>query len=144
MPAVRLRRRSSRTSFPLVGSPVKRVGEALCASRSAERNAALPLVCEVAAICANPLNDIPMPQNSDPTLIIKFCYDFKSPFTFLAFDPALDLERTHRVKLRFVPHVFDFEAYGGSLEKRDESSRGEKPHLYSGPPPLPGRTRLGV
>jgi 2-hydroxychromene-2-carboxylate isomerase len=78
-----------------------------------------------------------MPQNPDhqtigpnDLLTIKFYYDFKSPFTFLAFDPAVDLERTHRVKLRFIPHVFDFEAYGGALEVRDERSWRKVRYLY--------------
>ena len=61
---------------------------------------------------------------------IKFYYDFKSPFTFLAFDPAVDLERTHRVRLRFIPHLFDFEAYGGALEARHERDWRKVRYLY--------------
>jgi 2-hydroxychromene-2-carboxylate isomerase len=68
-----------------------------------------------------------MPE--DP-LTIKFYYDFKSPFTFLAFDSAIDLERTHRVRLGFIPHLFDFGAYGGSLETRDERSWRKVRYLY--------------
>jgi 2-hydroxychromene-2-carboxylate isomerase len=71
-----------------------------------------------------------MPQSADNPLTIKFYYDFKSPFTFLAFDPALDLERTHRVRLRFIPHVFDFEAYGGALEARNERDWRKVRYLY--------------
>jgi 2-hydroxychromene-2-carboxylate isomerase len=75
-----------------------------------------------------------MPQNPDSQttdpLTIKFYYDFKSPFTFLAFDPAVDLERTHRVRLRFIPHLFDFAAYGGALEVRDERSWRKVRYLY--------------
>ena len=67
---------------------------------------------------------------SNEPLPIKFYYDFKSPFTFLAFDPALDLERTHRVRLRFIPYLFDFEAYGGALEVRDERSWRKVRYLY--------------
>lgn len=63
-------------------------------------------------------------------LTIKFYYDFKSPFTYLAFDPAVDLERTHRVRLRFIPHVFDFTAYGGTLATRDERSWRKVRYLY--------------
>jgi 2-hydroxychromene-2-carboxylate isomerase len=66
---------------------------------------------------------------SDP-FAIKFYYDFKSPFTFLAFDPAVDLERTHRVRLRFIPHLFDFEAYGGALEARNERDWRKVRYLY--------------
>jgi 2-hydroxychromene-2-carboxylate isomerase len=71
-----------------------------------------------------------MPQSTDNPLTIKFYYDFKSPFTFLAFDPALDLERTHRVRLRFIPHVFDFDAYGGALEARNERDWRKVRYLY--------------
>src|SRR5260221_10952182 len=74
-----------------------------------------------------------MPQNPDastPDLTVKFYYDFKSPFTFLAFDPALDLERTHRIRLRFLPHLFDFEAYGGALEARNERDWRKGRYLY--------------
>jgi 2-hydroxychromene-2-carboxylate isomerase len=77
-----------------------------------------------------------MPQNhespaaANAPLTIKFYYDFKSPFTFLAFDPAVDLERTHRVRLRFVPHLFDFQAYGGALEVRSEREWRKVRYLY--------------
>lgn len=67
---------------------------------------------------------------ADELLTIKFYYDFKSPFTYLAFAPALDLERTHRVRLRFIPHLFDFSAYGGTLEQRDERSWRKVRYLY--------------
>ena len=70
-----------------------------------------------------------MPQRADD-LVIKFYYDFKSPFTFLAFDPALDLERTHRVRIRFIPHLFDFQAYGGALEARNERDWRKVRYLY--------------
>jgi len=62
--------------------------------------------------------------------VIKFYYDFKSPFSFLAFQPALDLESTHHVRLRFIPHLFDFAAYGGALEVRDERSWRKVRYLY--------------
>jgi 2-hydroxychromene-2-carboxylate isomerase len=72
-----------------------------------------------------------MAQNPNrDSLIIKFYYDFKSPFTFLAFDPALDLERTHRVTIRFLPHLFDFDAYGGALEARNERDWRKVRYLY--------------
>jgi 2-hydroxychromene-2-carboxylate isomerase len=77
-----------------------------------------------------------MPQNSEikadtgKPFTIKFYYDFKSPFSFLAFQPALDLEQTHHLRLRFIPHLFDFEAYGGALEVRDERSWRKVRYLY--------------
>ena len=71
-----------------------------------------------------------MPHSADNPIAIKFYYDFKSPFTFLAFDPAVDLERSHRVRLRFIPYVFDFEAYGGALETRNERDWRKVRYLY--------------
>ncbi len=41
---------------------------------------------------------------SDALETIKLYYDFKSPFTYLAMEPAYRLEETHRVRLRFIPH----------------------------------------
>ncbi len=66
----------------------------------------------------------------DDSLPIKFYYDFKSPFTFLAFDPAVDLDLTHRVRLRFIPHLFDFQDYGGALEVRNERDWRKVRYLY--------------
>ena len=62
---------------------------------------------------------------------VKFYYDFKSPFTYLAYDPALALEQTHRIKLRFIPHAFDFKAMGGTLEERDERSWRKVRYMYA-------------
>jgi 2-hydroxychromene-2-carboxylate isomerase len=62
---------------------------------------------------------------------IKFYYDYKSPFTYLAFAPALELEKSHRVKLEFFPHVFDFEAYGGSLDERAPRDWFKVRYLYA-------------
>ena len=56
---------------------------------------------------------------------IKFYYDYKSPFTYLAFAPALELETTHDVRLRFIPHEIDIRSvYGGDLERRPQLPRG--------------------
>ena len=63
---------------------------------------------------------------------IKFYYDYKSPFTYLAFDPALDLERTHRVSLSFTPHQLDVRgAYGGDLARRPERDWYKVRYLYA-------------
>ena len=66
----------------------------------------------------------------DQPFTIKFYYDLKSPFSFLAFQPALDLESTHHVRLLFIPHLFDFAAYGGALEVRDERSWRKVRYMY--------------
>jgi 2-hydroxychromene-2-carboxylate isomerase len=63
---------------------------------------------------------------------IKFYYDYKSPFTYLAFAPALELEATHQVRLRFIPHELDIgSAYGGELEQRPEREWFKVRYLYA-------------
>jgi 2-hydroxychromene-2-carboxylate isomerase len=70
-----------------------------------------------------------MPQELET---IKFYYDYKSPFTYLAFEPALDLERTHNVKLRFVPLEVDLKsAYGGELPQRTDRDWFKVRYLYA-------------
>ncbi len=62
---------------------------------------------------------------------IKFYYDFKSPFTYLALGPALALERSHRVTLRFIPRDFEPRvAYGGELEERQPHDWNKVRYLY--------------
>ncbi len=63
---------------------------------------------------------------------IKFYYDYKSPFTYLAFAPALELEVTHNVRLRFIPHELDIRgAYGGELQQRPEREWFKVRYLYA-------------
>jgi 2-hydroxychromene-2-carboxylate isomerase len=63
---------------------------------------------------------------------IKFYYDFKSPFTFLALEPALELEHSHRVRLRFLPRDFEPRAaYGGELEQRQPHDWNKVRYLYA-------------
>jgi 2-hydroxychromene-2-carboxylate isomerase len=63
---------------------------------------------------------------------IKFYYDYKSPFTYLAFAPALELETAHDVRLRFIPHELDIRsAYGGDLEQRPEREWFKVRYLYA-------------
>jgi 2-hydroxychromene-2-carboxylate isomerase len=63
---------------------------------------------------------------------LKFYYDFKSPFTYLALAPALALERSHRVSLRFIPRDFEPRvAYGGELEERQPHDWNKVRYLYA-------------
>jgi 2-hydroxychromene-2-carboxylate isomerase len=63
---------------------------------------------------------------------VKFYYDFKSPFTFLALEPALRLERSHRVSLRFLPRDFEPRvAYGGELQQRQPHDWNKVRYLYA-------------
>ena len=47
---------------------------------------------------------------------IKFYFAYTSPFTYLAWAPAHDLERTHRVKLRFIPYGVNIRKTYGNLD----------------------------
>jgi 2-hydroxychromene-2-carboxylate isomerase len=63
---------------------------------------------------------------------IRFYYDFKSPFSFLALAPACALERTHRVRLSFIPRDFEPRlAYGGELEERSQRDWDKVRYLYA-------------
>jgi 2-hydroxychromene-2-carboxylate isomerase len=63
---------------------------------------------------------------------IKFYFDYKSPFTYLAFAPALELEATHDIRLRFIPHELDVRsAYGGELQQRPERDWFKVRYLYA-------------
>src|SRR5258708_34018735 len=62
---------------------------------------------------------------------IKLYYDFRSPFTFRAMEPAYRLEETHRVRLRFIPlELAVREAYGGELEQRAQRDWDKVRYLY--------------
>jgi len=68
---------------------------------------------------------------ADSVEAIKFYYDFKSPFTYLAMEPAYKLEETHRVRLRFIPLELAIrEAYGGELEQRAQRDWDKVRYLY--------------
>ena len=68
---------------------------------------------------------------ADVVETIKIYYDFKSPFTYLAVEPAFRLEETHSVRLRFVPLELPVrEAYGGELEQRAPRDWDKVRYLY--------------
>jgi 2-hydroxychromene-2-carboxylate isomerase len=63
---------------------------------------------------------------------VKFYYDFKSPFTYLALAPVLRLERSHRLSLSFIPRDFEPRAaYGGELEQRQPREWNKVRYLYA-------------
>src|ERR1700758_3756925 len=64
-------------------------------------------------------------------LQIKFYFAYTSPFTYLAMEPAYSLERTHHVKLAFIPYGVNIRnVYGGEVEARDERNRRKLRYLY--------------
>src|ERR1700722_10103894 len=68
---------------------------------------------------------------ADAAETIKLYYDFKSPFTYLAMEPAYRLEETRRVRLRFIPLELPVrEAYGGELEQRPQRDWDKVRYLY--------------
>ena len=76
-----------------------------------------------------------MPPNggvamADP-IEIKFYYDYKSPFTYLAMEPAYALEQSHHVRLRFIPFELDIVTiFRGDLEHRPERDWRKVRYLY--------------
>jgi 2-hydroxychromene-2-carboxylate isomerase len=68
---------------------------------------------------------------TDVAETIKLYYDFKSPFTYLAMEPAYRLEETYRVRLRFIPlELLVREVYGGELEQRAARDWDKVRYLY--------------
>ena len=68
---------------------------------------------------------------ADALETIKLYYDFKSPSTYLAMEPAYRLEETHRIRLRFIPlELAVREAYGGELEQRAQRDWDKVRYLY--------------
>ena len=63
--------------------------------------------------------------------IIKFYYDFKSPYTYLALEPAFQLEKEYSIKLRFMPWAFrPEESFGGNLQERNRLNWNKVRYLY--------------
>jgi len=69
---------------------------------------------------------------SDTLETLKFYYDFKSPFSYLALAPTLALETTHLVQIRPIPHEVDLKsAYGGELPQRTDLHWAKVRYLYA-------------
>ncbi|CAF0772575.1 unnamed protein product [Adineta ricciae] len=63
--------------------------------------------------------------------IIKFYYDFKSPYSYLALDSAFQLEKEYPVRVRFVPWAFrPEESFGGNLQERNRLNWNKVRYLY--------------
>ncbi len=65
----------------------------------------------------------------DGDLEIKFYFAYTSPFTYLAMAPAYALERTHRVRLRFIPYGVNIRRVYGNLDQ-PEVDRRKVRYLY--------------
>ncbi|CAF1175339.1 unnamed protein product [Adineta ricciae] len=63
--------------------------------------------------------------------IIKFYYDFKSPYSYLALDSAFQLEKDYPVRVRFMPWAFRAEeSFGGNLQERNRLNWNKVRYLY--------------
>ena len=60
---------------------------------------------------------------------IKFYFAYTSPFSYLAWAPAQELERTHRVELRFIPYGVNIRKTYGPLDNPDADRRKVR-YLY--------------
>jgi 2-hydroxychromene-2-carboxylate isomerase len=62
-------------------------------------------------------------------LEIKFYFAYTSPFSYLAWSPAQELERTHRVKIRYIPYGVNIRKTYGNLDN-PEADRRKVRYLY--------------
>lgn len=63
-------------------------------------------------------------------LEIKLYFAYTSPFTYLAMEPAYELERSHRVRLRFMPFAVKIRRVYGDLPERSDTAWRKVRYLY--------------
>jgi 2-hydroxychromene-2-carboxylate isomerase len=67
----------------------------------------------------------------DDLLTIKLYYDYKSPYAYLAMQPAYALMESHRIRLHYIPHELDIRgSFGGELDQRPERDWRKVRYLY--------------
>ncbi len=66
----------------------------------------------------------------DTTVELKFYFAYTSPFTYLAYAPARALERSHRVRLRFIPHGVNIRKVYGDMTDRAHRDQLRVRYLY--------------
>jgi 2-hydroxychromene-2-carboxylate isomerase len=64
------------------------------------------------------------------TTEVKFYFAYTSPFTYLAMEPAYALERTHRVRLRFIPYGVNIRRVYGDTPTRSHRDDLKVRYLY--------------
>ena len=62
-----------------------------------------------------------MPESAAET--VKLYFDYKSPFAYLAKDPAFDLPKRYRIELRWIPFVLRLKAPGERSIYSDRKAR---------------------
>jgi 2-hydroxychromene-2-carboxylate isomerase len=61
---------------------------------------------------------------------LKFYFAYTSPFTYLAYEPARALERSHRVRVRFIPHGVNIRRVYGDTAERTRRDQLKVRYLY--------------
>jgi 2-hydroxychromene-2-carboxylate isomerase len=61
---------------------------------------------------------------------IKLYFAYTSPFTYLAIAPAYALERSHKVRLRFIPYGVNIRQVYGDVPSRTDYNRRKLRYLY--------------
>jgi 2-hydroxychromene-2-carboxylate isomerase len=61
---------------------------------------------------------------------IKFYFAYTSPYTYLAWEPAKALERSHRVRVRFVPFGVNIRRVYDDVPIRSDRNRHKLHYLY--------------
>ncbi|MCB4365565.1 DsbA family protein [Hydrogenophaga taeniospiralis] len=70
-----------------------------------------------------------MPEPSDRTVDVFI--DLRSPYSYLAIQPARDLEKSSGIQLDWWPFITDFQsAYGGEIEERSPRDVAKLKYLY--------------
>ena len=64
------------------------------------------------------------------TIELKFYFAYSSPFTYLAMEPAYALERTHRIRLRFIPYGVNIRRVYGDTQTRSHRDALKVRYLY--------------
>jgi 2-hydroxychromene-2-carboxylate isomerase len=64
------------------------------------------------------------------TVELKFYFAYTSPFTYLAMAPAYELERSHRVRLRFIPYGVNIRQVYGDTPTRSHRDALKVRYLY--------------
>ncbi|HYK63557.1 MAG TPA: DsbA family protein [Patescibacteria group bacterium] len=57
------------------------------------------------------------------TKIVKMYSDYKSPFAYLAFDPAFELEKRYRIRLRWIPFQLRIKGKGERSQYSEYKAR---------------------
>jgi 2-hydroxychromene-2-carboxylate isomerase len=63
------------------------------------------------------------------SLEIKFYFAYTSPFTYLAWEPLRALERSHNVRVRFIPYGVNVRSVYGDVERTGADKRKVR-YLY--------------